>query len=105
MKNDYVVLRHYMSKFNLKISVENTKKKITLTRIKGGANTLKVSKYQDDELVITYLEMSSNKFLTTFLYKMEEFNSQRLFSKAMEYIPDIYQAFSLMETLQDFLKN
>ena len=75
LKNDFLILVNLNWRMNVRLSFENKKTGVQLTRVKNGANVLKISKCHDGELLISHLDISASSFLTTFLEKLEEYSS------------------------------
>lgn len=98
-KNDFLILVNFNWRLNLRLNLENKKTGVQLTRVKNGENVLKISKCLDSELLISHLDISASSFLTNFLEKLEDFSSQQLFHKALDYVAEVNQAFHLVVNL------
>ena len=106
LKNDYITLRHVKSRQVLKVTVERGKSILKMSNALSGENTIKISRCQESERIITYLEMSTSVFLNeTFLDELERFQSERDFRRSHLYIPLMRQAFKVIQDLRKFLKN
>lgn len=105
LRNDYVILKHFVTGYNINVTLSKGNAVINLSRRISGENTLKVSRCQESERIVTYLEMSSYNFLNGFFEALEEFQAKRDFTNAAFLIPYVVQAFNLIKMLREFLRN
>lgn len=103
--NDFITLKHPKFQVVVKIQEIDDVCSIKLDKVFSGDNVLKISKCQDSENMVAYLEVSSIEMLSKIIETNDLYLRTSDHANALLYIPKIEEVESLIKKLRKFIKN